>query len=71
MRCPSCGNKLLQKSGSSTRLRITGVVEFSDDGEAHAQCFWCKTRVQLPITLKQPAEDEERFVIRVAKPPSA
>lgn len=65
MRCPKCANKLLQKSGTSTKLRITGCVEIGDDGIAKAQCFWCKSTVELPIELKKSdaVVDEERFII--------
>lgn len=65
MRCPHCDNKLLQKSGTATRLRIKGVVEIGDDGIAKAQCFWCSGSVTLPIELKKAADDEERFTIPV------
>lgn len=67
MRCPHCDNKLLQKSGTTTRLRITGAIEIDDDGIAKAQCFWCKTRVEIPVELKKAAaaEDVERFTIPV------
>lgn len=68
MRCPNCSNKVIQKSGSATKLRITGAVEFNDAGQAHAQCYWCKARIELPVALKKAAEDEERFVIQTRKP---
>lgn len=63
MRCPHCDNKLLQKSGSTTKLRITGAIEIGDDGTARAQCFWCKARVEIPVELKKAADDIERFTI--------
>lgn len=64
MRCPHCANRLLQRTGSATRLRIKGLVEFDDAGHATAQCYWCGQRVQVPIqlTVPQPAEGE-RFVL--------
>lgn len=63
MRCPHCSNKLLQKSGSETRLRIEGVVSFDEQGVGRAKCFWCKSQVTIPVELKKAAEDEERFTI--------
>lgn len=66
MRCPHCKNRLLQKSGSNTRLRITGQLTFQDDGTAEANCYWCKTLVKsLPITLSAKVEEPtERFVFK-------
>lgn len=66
MRCPHCKNRLLQKSGSGTRLRITGQLTFQGDGTAEAQCYWCKTLVKsLPITLlAEVSEPSERFVFK-------
>lgn len=64
MRCPHCKNKLLQKSGSSTRLRTDGPIEFDDTGEAKTKCFWCKSVVDVPIALKDPVLESERLVIR-------
>lgn len=63
MRCPKCSNKLIQKSGTSTRLRLKGAVEFSDDGRCRAQCFWCSEPVDLPLALQKAADEEERFTI--------
>jgi hypothetical protein len=64
VRCSYCANKLLQKSGSTTKLRITGAVEVDSlSGKATAHCFWCKAQVEIPIELKKAAEDEERFTI--------
>jgi hypothetical protein len=63
MRCPHCKNKLLQKSGTSTRLRIRGTVEFSDEGVCKSQCYWCHQAVEIPIGLKKGAEDEETFTL--------
>lgn len=66
MRCPACKNKLLQKSGSTTRLRIQGAVEFDSQGVARAQCYWCKAAVEVPIDLrKAESVDEENFTISV------
>lgn len=66
MRCPHCKNRLLQKSGAGTRLRITGQLTFQTDGTAEAQCYWCKTLVKsLPIALSVEISDPpERFVFK-------
>lgn len=65
MRCPHCRNKVLQKSGSKTRLRADGPVEFHEDGTCRTRCWWCKGEIELPLELSEEAEvGEERFVIR-------
>lgn len=65
MRCPHCNNKVLQKSGSITKLRTDGPVEFRDDGTCRTKCFWCKAQVELPLELAAGVDvGEERFVIR-------
>ena len=53
MRCPHCKNKLLQKSGSKTRLRTEGVHEFDEAGVCRAKCFWCKNFVEIPIQIRE------------------
>jgi hypothetical protein len=63
VRCPHCGNKLVQRSGDRTRVRIHGGLEFSADGSAQAGCYWCKQPVQLPLRLLRPAEDGETFTL--------
>lgn len=71
MRCPKCDNKLIQKSGSSTRLRLKGAIEFTDDGLCKARCHWCNSEVTMPLELKKAATDEENFTIperAVARP---
>jgi hypothetical protein len=52
VRCPQCGNKLVQQqaSGAGTRLRIEGPIEFGADG-AIAKCYWCKSDVIVPVAL--------------------
>lgn len=66
MRCPGCRNKLLQKSGSSTRLRTHGPIEFTENGICKAQCYWCKTPVEVPGVKLQTSEpiEVERFVVK-------
>lgn len=75
MRCPYCRNKLLQKSGDTTRLRIRGAVEFDAAGMAKAECFWCRAQVDIPVLLKSAATDVEEFVLNIPetterKPPA-
>ena len=64
MRCPHCKNKLLQKSGSATRLRIKGPVVFDESGRAEAHCHWCKAKVDVPIQLDADNVEVERFTLR-------
>lgn len=65
MRCPHCKNRILQKAGDETRLRIRGALKFDEDGNAHAQCHWCKNDIVVPVMLDYPSDDtpQERFVI--------
>lgn len=64
MRCPHCKNRLLQKAGDETRLRIQGIVRFDDKGVARAQCHWCKQSVELPIRLDDGLDlAPERYVV--------
>lgn len=66
MRCPHCKGKLLQRSGDTTRVRITGTVEIDDaTGGCRAQCYWCKQPVAVPLRLvpSGPVE-EERFLLQ-------
>lgn len=52
MKCPHCREKLLQKSGSQTRVRTDGPVIF--DGErCQSRCYWCKADVTLPLQLSE------------------
>jgi hypothetical protein len=68
MRCPHCREKLLQKSGTQTKLRAGGPVVFDDEG-CSVRCFWCKSDVRLPVRLSWPEQDKSRdsFVVRVRK----
>ncbi len=64
MRCPNCKNKVLQKSGSKTKLRVDGPVEFTEDG-CFAKCHWCKSQVKIPIQIQSGTPiPTERFVIQ-------
>ncbi len=66
-RCPNCSNKVIQKSGSQTRLRVAHPIVFDDEGRCFAKCHWCKTTIEVPVELQQGLEVEnERFVIKAA-----
>lgn len=64
-RCPRCENRVIQKSGDTVRLRISGPLTFTADGRAHAECHWCKEPVELPVSLELSKSqiEGERFVI--------
>jgi DNA-directed RNA polymerase subunit RPC12/RpoP len=66
VRCPHCANKLMQKSGTATRLRIEGPIEIGSDGVAKAKCYWCRAEVELPVELKKAAVPEpgDRILVR-------
>ena len=67
IRCPHCRNTLLQKGGAdgSLRVRASGVIEVRGDGVVTAQCYWCKSAVELPLQLRDDgsAVDGERFIL--------
>lgn len=63
MRCPNCRNKVLQKSGNRTRVRIKGAVTFEGD-LCKAQCYWCGGTVTLPLELSKGTQVErEQFIL--------
>lgn len=65
MRCPHCKNRLLQKSGSRTRVRTQGPLVFDQDGVCRAQCFWCGEAVEIPLELRKGVSvDSERFLLK-------
>lgn len=65
MRCPHCKNRILQKSGSTAKLRVDGPVTFTDDGLCKAKCYWCKRPVEVPIQIREGTHLEaERFVLQ-------
>lgn len=65
MRCGNCKNKVLQKSGTSTRLRAHGPVEFNEGGTCKFRCYYCKSDVELPIQISAGAAiPSERFVLK-------
>lgn len=51
MRCPHCKNRLLQRVGSTIRLRTDGVHVFDAEGKCRAACHWCGAQVEVPIQL--------------------
>ena len=64
MRCPSCKNKVIQKTGDVTRIRAGGPIEFMANGECHTKCHWCKGDIQIRVQLKEDVViPTERFVI--------
>jgi len=64
VRCPHCHNKLLQKSGRSTKLRTHGPILFREDGTATAKCYWCKSLVEVPVNIREGTPvAEERFLL--------
>jgi hypothetical protein len=66
MRCPRCKNKLLQKSGTRTRVRTKGPLVFTEDGKCSAQCYWCGEPVAVPLELRKDLwVDSERYIIAV------
>ena len=65
MRC-TCGNKVLQKSGSSVRLRAHGPIEFHDDGTCKTKCYWCKSDIQIPLRIVADNVPTENFLLRKA-----
>lgn len=63
MRC-TCGNKVLQKSGSAVRLRTHGPVEFHDNGTCKTKCYWCKSDLVIPLQVVLPDSiPTESFVL--------
>ena len=72
MRCPHCKNKLVQKSGDVTRVRVQGVLEFDAEG-CRSRCYWCKQEVTIPIRMStdgDPIPDEEAFHLQEPKRPA-
>lgn len=64
MRCPHCKNRVLQKSGIRTRVRIKGPIIFEDD-LCKAKCYWCKETIELPLDMQKGVElVNERFLLK-------
>ena len=65
MKCPHCKGKILQKAGDEVAVRLTGKVTVDQDGVCHAQCFWCKEPIEVPLELRKGCQIEgERFYVR-------
>ena len=64
MKCPNCKQKVLQKSGGGTKVRIRGPVTIDGNGLCKAKCYWCKTTVTVPLELKKAGKPTERFYVR-------
>lgn len=65
-RCENCKNRIVQKSGDGLSIRSQGRITIDASGICHAQCFFCKAHVVLPLELTK-AVTEERFVIAAAR----
>ncbi|OGD36862.1 hypothetical protein A2V94_07180 [Candidatus Atribacteria bacterium RBG_16_35_8] len=69
MKCPYCGNHLLQKKGELVKARFKGRIEFIND-MCHTQCYWCGKPIELYFPLseeilnKASEVKEESFIIR-------
>lgn len=71
-RCPNCKNRVVQKSGDETHVRADGKITIDGHGICHAQCFFCKAVIELPLELSKSVQDE-RFTVdvtRVSRPRS-
>lgn len=64
MRCPYCRKKVLQKAGDVIRLRSDGPVEFTLDGKCMTKCYWCKSKIEIPLQIHSGTQVEgERFIL--------
>jgi hypothetical protein len=66
-RCQQCKNRIVQKSGDGVSVRAQGKITFDAEGVCHAQCFFCKSDVVLPLELSKSATIEERYVVDVTR----
>ena len=68
-RCGQCKRRLVEKSASGgTNVRAQGKITIDEDGVCHAQCFFCKAEVTLPLVLeKAVVEPETRFTVDVTR----
>lgn len=55
MLCPSCGHRLLRKSGAKVKLRVPILVFDEDGGNATSSCPNCKEEIQVAVTLEKSA----------------
>ncbi len=65
-KCPKCKDRLIQRLGTMTRVRVEGPLEIDEAGNCFARCFWCKARVPVPLKLTlEPKEiSRERYIVR-------
>jgi len=64
IRCPSCGNKVLHKSGNKAALRPAGLVRFTEAG-CEMACNFCKSDLALPLRLvKSDGKPVERLILK-------
>ena len=67
MRCPHCNNKLIQKSGSETKIRTKGKQIIDSNNRYRTQCFWCNEPVELPLRIVEGTEiPSETFYVNGA-----
>ena len=65
MKCPHCSNKIMQKSGQQTKVRLQGPIVIDEKGEAIAKCYWCKQVIRVPLVLPEGLEiSQETFLLR-------
>jgi len=71
LKCPQCKNKVLSKAGGGSTLRVDGAVRF-EEGVCRAKCFFCKTALELPLSLAKsssaPVARAERLTFPTSKP---
>lgn len=65
-RCGNCKNRIVQKSADGVHIRAQGKITIDDAGVCHAQCFFCKSDVVLPLELSK-AIAEERYTVDVTR----
>lgn len=67
LRCPSCKNRIVQKSASEVHVRARGALVFRADGTCYAQCFFCRALVDLPLELTK--ADAPKLLVTVGDRP--
>ena len=64
MKCPNCGNKLIQKKGNRIQLRVKGKIEFLDS-MCLSTCYWCGAEVNFYFPLGDTSNLEGvRYIVR-------
>jgi len=73
-RCPSCKNRIVQKSsggtGNELSLRIDGPIRIDAMGAVLAYCHWCRSEVAIPLELSKSFDlgGEPRVVVLTRAP---